>query len=412
MMAGTNKDADETAPDPIDDVEAAAPSPRGAPAPERQDEEQAALPEVMRDDVRDAITRRYRELRAAKSKVETDESDEPETESDEPETVAEAAPEGQTPAKAANSSEDDTEIPLMVDGKEVRKKLSEVRALAQKYVASDNRLEESKRLLAEAKAIRAGAETENQPGSERTSETPVSGKAPSQPENPPDRVGRDKLRNIAERIQLGDTEDGVAALQEVIELSIREATMARGGTPDVSRAVQETLQEERFKAEFNNGVQRFAEKYPTVAQDPDLGLAAQSAFRNEVIADLRACGIDDDDIAMFKGDIPSLMKAQRQLRLNGHKARSIDQLLDQVGTRLASKFRVEAQPSQSKSSPASPPQKLAVDPNKVQERVDRKRATQHQPRTTGARATIQEAPKPKTRADILREMRANRNYPT
>ena len=356
-------------------------------------------PEDQPEDPRAAIARRYQENR--KRANATDEADEP---------VAESAPPAPVVATPAPQERDgDKEITHKIDGREVKKPMSEVIALAQQTVAGDNRLEETKRLLREAQALRGQPkDTEHQPspGDEKTTQPDSGSEDKSQVEHKPRRdLNPEKLKGIVERIQVGDTDEGTQALQELIEV-VRDSGESFNPAK-VGELVQQHLIRTQTQEEINTALAGFVKDYPDLAKDEVLADAGRTVLRQELIKDLKSVGASDAEIDKIKHDPRALAAAQRELRVAGHSVRSYADMLGAVGKTMVDRFNIK--PATSQISDTHKPQTVR-EPAPSQERLDRKRAAPQQPRTAGVRSQIAQAPQPKTKKDVVADMRKARGF--
>jgi len=138
-------------------------------------------------------------------------------------------------------------VKIVVDGREQILPLSEVIKWAQINSAADARLDEAKRLLREAKAERRG---EDYPEFDETPEQP-------RHSTPTPGNGNDKLKSIVERIQIGDTDEGVEALQELTQV------VHQGIQTQAILSARETEMKNALDRSFN--VTRSWRKIPTSA---------------------------------------------------------------------------------------------------------------------------------------------------
>lgn len=399
----TAKPTEDVIPEPHDDggelLNAEQPSQDASDQAPAGEASQTPKPEDQPEDPRAAIARRYQENR--KRANATDEADEP---------VAEAAPPAPVVATPAPQERDgDKEITLKIDGREVKKPMSEVIALAQQTVAGDNRLEETKRLLREAQALRGQPkDTEHQPspGDEKTTQPDSGSEDKSQVEHKPRRdLNPEKLKGIVERIQVGDTDEGTQALQELIEV-VRDSGESFNPAK-VGELVQQHLIRTQTQEEINTALAGFVKDYPDLAKDEVLADAGRTVLRQELIKDLKSVGASDAEIDKIKHDPRALAAAQRELRVAGHSVRSYADILGAVGKTMVDRFNIK--PATSQISDTHKPQTVR-EPAPSQERLDRKRAAPQQPRTAGVRSQIAQAPQPKTKKDVVADMRKARGF--
>ncbi len=418
-------------PEPDDDqvveAQAGAEEEPEAPAPRRED---APPPKLVGAERRADIAKLYRDMRskAAEDAPEGGRETVDRGESPAPEPAPAPAPEP-SPAPAAGTrqstdeGEQDLEITLKVDGKEVRKKLSEVKALAQIGLAGENRLDEVKRLLQEAKALRGQPAPEHQPAPAAQGQPHQPSPAPSQteprsaaqPEHHPDKVpiDQDKLRAIAERLQVGDTDEGAQALADYMT-EMAKAAQARqpnADPADIARVVQDTVVQIQSKAEADAALERFAARYKPLVANEDLALTSMTVLTRELMKDLKAANFREEDLAANKHDTRTLAHWHRVARQTHRDLRNYDQLLSDVGEYMVSTYnlKIDRPAPSTPSTPQTPqpPRNLA---EAAQARLERKRALPQQPRSASVRHVIDTAPKPKTRDEVLADMRKARGY--
>jgi hypothetical protein len=140
---------------------------------------------------------------------------------------------------------------------------------------------------------------------------------------------REKLHDIVERIQVGTTDEGAAALEEAMAIAVD------GGARNKA-AIRETLQEEmtnaRLRAENVRAINQFAKRYGSPS--PLMGEAAEHALRDEIAADLKGVGIPDEVLDPLRGNTGAMVSAHTEARAKGHQVRGSDDLLGAVGKTL------------------------------------------------------------------------------
>ncbi len=302
-------------------------------------------------------------------------------------------------------------VMLVVDGKLEEVSLAEAIKLAQIAKASDNRLEEAKRLLKEARGVR-GDDPENQPEptAKKPQTQPDQSKGRTDPEHQPAKgIDPDKLRQITERIQVGDADEGANAMAELVQ-EIVTTVVPKSGPADTDKQVKRVLAQQRHAEEFDAALEKFSKEYPDVVKDELLADAGKTVLRREIIKDLKALGIPDEDINSISGDDRLLTQAHRDLKVAGHAVRSYDALFDTAGKTLSERFNIKraSQPQTPTPKPVQP--RTAADPDQIQARVDRKRAAPQQPRAVGVRQQVAAPPKPRTALDVVRAMRKGRGF--
>ena len=152
-------------------------------------------------------------------------------------------------------------------------------------------------------------------------------------------IDREKLRELTEKIQVGDTDEGADALAEAMELAVESAN-ARGGDPRM--AVRQELADMQMAAENNAALGKFAKRYPALTKDPVLVEAATHVLRDELARDLKAAGVTDDEMKPIRENVGQLAGLHGKARLMRYEGvRSPDKLLDDVGGVLSEKFNLK-----------------------------------------------------------------------
>lgn len=425
----TTTKADATAsqqdvmPTPDDDMDADAVA-SSADYDDGGDEKPSSKPEApeVYDDPRARIAQRYRELRNEEEASDSeDQSDESEGDSDSKvdpvnaENDAEPVNEDENdPKRRSEPTSQATKIVVKIDGHEREMTIDEMTAIVQKHGAADNRLEEARSIRDDVKRLREELQAaqprqpENQPGKsghdahEPDPSLPVSKAANQLPKG----IDREKLKGIVERIQVGDTDEGIDATEELVALLSH-------GQPEIdSNLVNEIVQEQLFQRQnqedIDGALRSFSEKYPEIVKNDVLSEAGMTVFKREIVRDLRDLGVSEEDIAPIRSNAKALSKAHQTLRRAGHKVRSYGEIFDGVGQYMTEAFGMapssETQPGKKPNPPATGPS------NTVQSRQDRKRSMPTQPRAAGVREQAPKAPRPKTAQETIAEMRRQRNF--
>lgn len=414
--------ADEQMPEIEDDFE-----PGVAAAEADEDETPARKPprrevETADDDPRAAAVRKYREIRdreeaAARAAKEADAQPPEDLETaddlggddddDGNDQQAEKAPE--PPAR---------KYTLKINGKEEEVSEAELISLAQIAKASDNLLDvaksrasEATRLLKEAeetqRRLREGQE--HPPAKKPAANQPDQSREQPDPEHPPVAgLDRERLRQITERIQVGDADEGAQALTDLFE-EITAKVTPKVDSEEIARVVQRTNAQTRTQAELDAAFESFASKYPDIAKDELLAEAGKTVLRKEIIKDLESAGVDEATISSFARDERLLVQAHKDLRAANKGVRSYADLLETTGKTLSDRFNIKAASPQPATKTAAQ-QRVPVDPDRIQDRIDRKRAAPQQPRAVGVRQQVAPPPQPRTTRDIVRAMRKGRGF--
>ena len=414
--------ADEQMPEIEDDFE-----PGVAAAEADEDETPARKPprrevETADDDPRAAAVRKYREIRdreeaAARAAKEAD--------AQPPEDLETADDLGGDDADDGNDqqAEKAPEPParkytLKINGKEEEVSEAELISLAQIAKASDNLLDvaksrasEATRLLKEAeetqRRLREGQE--HPPAKKPAANQPDQSREQPDPEHPPVAgLDRERLRQITERIQVGDADEGAQALTDLFE-EITAKVTPKVDSEEIARVVQRTNAQTRTQAELDAAFESFASKYPDIAKDELLAEAGKTVLRKEIIKDLESAGVDEATISSFARDERLLVQAHKDLRAANKGVRSYADLLETTGKTLSDRFNIKAASPQPATKTAAQ-QRVPVDPDRIQDRIDRKRAAPQQPRAVGVRQQVAPPPQPRTTRDIVRAMRKGRGF--
>jgi hypothetical protein len=404
-------------------------------AAEAAERPERVAPTRMGDEGRDEITRMFRELRDAEKKpdaaaaaADADADSDPDARSNDDdagdgeaaETPARGGVKTVAAAEAAGEGEGDgdgdkpqaVEVTLIIDGKEVKKTLDEVRALAQITVAADNRLEETKSLLRKVEALHAksgtptgdATEGEELDPSAATRSDPEHQRAPT--------IDRAKLREIVERIQVGDADEGAEAIAELVTLQNSGRPTTEQVTPEqIRKVVTESLVAQKTQEDIDSALVEFKSNFTVIAEDPDLRDVALTKLQSELRKDLKATGVSDEDLAPISGNIGALLAAHRHARTAGSATvRTYGKLLSDIGNDMSAKFGIKPAPQPSPGSPHQQQQRPTAPSPAAQRRVEAKRSAPQQPRTAGVRAPQPQAPRPKTSEEQVDEMRRYRGF--
>ncbi len=291
-------------------------------------------------------------------------------------------------------------VTLKVDGEERQLTLDETRALAQKYLASDDRLDKARGLLKEVQELKQGL---TQPPAEPEATEP----AEPEPEPEPLLTSEDqeKLAGIVDQIQTGDAEEGRQALADFMEL-VRQPAAEPPPNVDVSR---EIARHEVLK-DIRSALAGFRTNHPDLASDPVLEKAGSAMVELEMRDEMLQYGIPEEDITPLEGSSGGIAAAYRNLMENGHELRSYDRIFEDAAGKIRDKFNMRRPAGQQQQQGGSRPASDAT-----RERQARKRAAGTQPRAGGPRSSAGgevTRPKPKSRLEIINEQRKARGYST
>lgn len=393
--------------DDIDDAVIA-----GQPEVEAGDDDDDTQPVVRAEkpeDPREAAVRKYREMRDAQAAADAgdagDDADGDEKEDAAPIVAAKTAP------VAAPAAAPEPTYTLIVDGKPVTMTASEVVAKAQITVAADNRLDEAKRLVQEARALRGPVDP---PANQRSDDDDLNAQD--------DQASRDqvrtnqskpvidaaKLKDIVQRLQVGDEDEGQAALSDLIEI-IGAGHKNEGVNRDqLAPLVKEHIDRTNLQSEFKIASDAFQTGNAAIIQDPELLATSFQRLRGEVLQDLEQAGLESSKLAPLNG--AQLLELHQSMRMRGAKVRDYNTVFQKVSTDMTAKYGAliapkTVAPTQTRSQPIQP-----APSDRIAERIERKRSATPQPRTAGVRVASQPSQVTKSKADIIAEMRKQRGY--
>jgi len=414
---------DEPLPAVDDDAEPDAVAPATARQDEGEGDEQLA-PRRRGDEGREAIAKRYRELQAEEREEREEEL------SGGPDDIA--ALDKPDAGRTESEPEDDPELELLVFGNRHKHKRSEliqmydlvglsdqhIISVAQKQMAADQRLREAKevadqRLTESSQRLngaREGGETDqaDQLGEPRPDD--ADGLATDRPPQGLDQaLNEETLDDIVQRVQFGDADEAKQALRDyagVIRSSIP------GASPEeVLNHFEQRLAQRQHQTEIYNALTKFGDENPDLIADKHLTTVGLDLAAEEMLKDMRQIGLTDEQLAPIAGDRKAIATAHRAVRQQGHKVRSLDEVLGAAGETLRTKFHIPKESSG--QGTGSQTHQASSSPATARERMHRKEIAQQQPRHGGARAgTPQETARPKTAIELIEEQRRHRNFPS
>lgn len=327
---------------------------------------------------------------------------------------------------------EDVSVPLKVYDREEEAPLDDVVRRAQRSTAEQEKFDKAKRVI--QNTIRAAhgqrpngtaedppparSEPEDPPAEPAASKPHKADPSPPRPEDPPRRskLDRDRLRQVAEKIQVGDTDEGADALEELVEQAVEAVTTRQANPEEIRKVTRAELERDRLRAENDAALKRFGDKFPELAESTPkarrMASAAALTICDELVRDLVDTGaVTEEQIEPFRSDAGALAGLHHVARANGLKVRSRDEVLDAVGDTLVQDFGLRrAQPNPQREETPPPRREPQSDPA-LQERIERKRAAAQQPRTAGVRAPAPQSPRVRTREEWVRDLRRMRGFP-
>lgn len=281
-------------------------------------------------------------------------------------------------------------ITRVVRGKEVTKSEDEWLDLAMKVEAGDSYLEESRKLLEDAKAIREGRAPDRQRPDDqnpRQEDEPDSGNHQDSR-----RPGID-LKAVVEKIQFGDPEEAAVELAKAID------TVA---TKQVNEGhLKRLVDNDRARSKLD--LKAFTEKYADLAQDQLASNLIENLVYTIYREEIKAQGVDETQIPKNPND---LAEWHRLYRVHGHPVSKPADVLEAAKARFDKWRGVSDQPK-----PASRKEAARVEVNV--NRTDRRMAIPVQPNRAVAprRDAAQPVKQEDSRKAAVQEMRRQRGQP-
>jgi len=419
--------------------------PTGEPVPERKQ----VRPEVWTDERRENIAKMYRERRDAENQAdreaakaaasghqaEPSEGDEPgiimPDRSLEPPAPEQPAEQRQPEQRAEPPQQ---KVKIVVNGREEFLPMDEVVRRAQLSTATEDRLEEAKRHSREARELLEEVRTmrgQYQPQQvQQGGQPPVSQPDPAQgaQHQRVEALDPAMLRQVAERIQVGETEEAVQALAE-FATAVRSGQTQQAPTIDaaqVGRMVSEQLPIVHAQTEMTSALDRFQVKYPEVTTDKYLAQTGLDILAESLVEDLVKAGVPEQVVQPYRKDVVQLAHGLAALKRAGRSVPTFDDVLDRTGKFMEEKYNVRraepntngtgrGQPAREQRQPSQqqePAPRVRIGTQEeIQARQDRKRAMPSQPRPSGVRTEPPAGPQPKTAQQIVAEMRKARGFP-
>lgn len=273
-----------------------------------------------------------------------------------------------------------------VRGQEVFMTDDEILEAARKIKAGDSYLEETRKLLEEAKRIRAGAAQARSPTGEQTGtdeldepllDDDASSTGPS-------------YKDVVEKIQFGDPEEAAQQLETLVKNQANKVS-----------------QEGQLQRSFNQDFQRsqkalasFRKANPELEGDEFAAMAIEHNMYKLYAEDMKSLGLSDDQIPK---DRNTLANWHRFYRINGYEVRPTSELLTASKDNFL-KWRGGQAGDGGQQRPRKAPANIQVSVNRDQ----RRQAIPLQPSRS---STIRQAPAaapPGDRSSVVAQMRRSR----
>jgi len=161
-----------------------------------------------------------------------------------------------------------------------------------------------------------------------------------------------------------------------------------------AQAVQQKQFLSQNEREMVAALNKFIERYPDVARDPDLGNTGMAVLGRVLKSELRRVpGVNEAELNAIPNDMNGVRAMAHGVAIargQGHKLRDFNQILDATGGEMSRKFGLR--PGSVHSD-----RRIGTDAE-IQARLERKRSMPYQPRPAGVRMAPQEyATRPKDR---------------
>lgn len=218
-----------------------------------------------------------------------------------------------------------TKVRVKINGVEQDVPLQSIVSNYQKVQAGDAYLQNAKQtadqIINSAKALTATkTDGEDAPGAPGTST-----EHPATTSTPKAKFDRDRLAKAVEAISLGSTEEGVNALQEVLEAAPQPQTT------DISTEIRNVLANDRLVEQSVGATDAFLKKYPDLASDPILKNVSGELISQEMVKDFVSAGLTNEEISKMAPDRASLKRLHDMARIkNPSFGRSMGQLFEVV----------------------------------------------------------------------------------
>lgn len=275
----------------------------------------------------------------------------------------------------------------------------ELIAAAQRGLAGDTYFDDSKRTLEEARALRAQVEamqaglTTKHPGGQNS---PQNGGTEGQTTGDGAHPAEDPFEKVVESLQYGDPKDAAAQLRELVSRVVPTASR--------EEIVRSRRQDEHTRS--LSVLKTFQDSNPDLASDPMSQAAMRAALFDLQREDLVKAGLDP---AKIPADPNVMATIHLHMRADGAPVRSVPDLLKGAKESFEKWRGPKAAQSEDTSQQTTDRQagdtRVRVDVN----RTDRRAAIPQQPtRTAVAPQRQQQQPQPRDRSDVVANMRANR----
>ena len=201
------------------------------------------------------------------------------------------APAAVTPAAAEPNKQPSVRVKVLGTERDVG--LDELVSTYQKIQTGDQYLADAARQRNEAEALRARAATETH-GAEPQREVPASTADAERPAPTPKRAKLDpaKVAKFVETVQMGTNDEGIQATVDLLESVVPDQNSS-----DIRSQVREVIASDRIQVSSEEATNKFALKYPALANDGIVQKVAGELVAQEMARDFIAAGIKPEVIA-------------------------------------------------------------------------------------------------------------------
>lgn len=243
----------------------------------------------------------------------------------------------------------DQPVTRIVRGKKVTKTVNEWLDDATRVTAGDSYLEETRRLLEDAKTMRAGRAAPDPQHPEDT-DTRTEGHQP-QGDDTTSQHPDTSITDLVSKLQFGDPEEVGQELQTYISNEVKKQAGKAATESAIQRAFDQDL------ARSKKALKSFADANQDLANDEIAAMAIERGMYQGYREDIKALGIDESQIPK---DNATLANWHRFYRIHGYEVRDTTSLLNAAKDRFV-KWRGNNGQSSSQRRKAPPTVQVNVD---------------------------------------------------
>lgn len=288
---------------------------------------------------------------------------------------------------------------LLVRGQLVEMSEEDILKAAQKTLAGDSYLDDARRILEEAKDIKAERAGRGSQHPEDETQTRDDGQEPDRRGTERRTQGPD-LKGLVEKIQFGDPEEAARALGEVITQQATETASKVADEGHVNRLIKNDLAKSQLE------LKAFRAANPDLDADPRASRMITQEIYDLYREEIKALGMDESQIPK---DEKTLADWHRFYRVNGHEVSKTSDILNKAKDRYLG-WRGENPTNKQPAKPNKDAPRIAVNVD----RTERRQAIPQQPtRAVAPRRDVAPAQSPEeSRKSAVQEMRRQRGQLT